>query len=193
MKIFRTLTIILLFVTVLINNWKCQNENVQNTEITKEFQQSDYPPDGVFFTVEEYVKITPPDGDPTYQYLTVKSIEHPIDPIGYTYDNFTTPYADRYDANGYHYETQWFKYTLLARGVFTCIPCNCRAHYDIYPNVFSRTHPYCNGDCKPCPLQGNYYCNWGEEDNNQNLTEHTTYSMSVGSDCVVDNKREIDK
>jgi hypothetical protein len=187
MKYIKTIVIFSIIVSVVILNWYCQNETIQNIGTTNKTQPADYPPDGVFLTVQEYVKITPPDGDPFYRYLNVKNIEHTVDPYGYTNDNFTTPYAERYDQQGNHYQTQWFKYTLLARNVYTCVSSDCYGRYYIAGSL-NYDHRYFNGTCTDCPVPGNKYCNWGLELEPKYLSANTNYSMYVGSDCIVDGK-----
>ena len=134
MKLLKTIIILVPIISIAVFNWYCQNESIQNTSMTNDSHQTDGSgTDGVRLTILEYAYITPPQGmgDPSYGFIGVPrgAISHEINPWGYTNSSFTTPYADRYDAGGYRYQTQYFIMSMEANNLNTCEPDNCAGRY----------------------------------------------------------------
>jgi len=180
MKLFRTLALFSLLISLPILYWNCKDGNVSDVK-PNQLSETDDPPEEAALWVHEYCHITPVVGDPYDAFLQVRLITKYFPPNGYVYDSFTTPDDDR-TVGGIRYQTIYFRVTKSA--FWKCEPSYCAARYNI-AGVLSEDHFFNNsGGCSNCSPYPNNCGSYYDEDI-EYLPELTSYNMWVGVDCIV--------
>ncbi|MCC6866658.1 MAG: hypothetical protein IT280_10915 [Ignavibacteria bacterium] len=191
MKLTRIFGILLIILIGVILNWNCRDSSVTDKTTPGIINPvtADDPNEQLSLWVHEYCHITPVSGSPYDAYLQIKLISHAINPIGYTNDGFTTPDSIRTDREGNQYQTINYRVTKIVN--WKCRTNNCAGRFYI-SGVLSFDQFYNSGNCTTCSTPP-YYCNtYFDQYSTSAIRPATSYTMYVGSDCIVDDKWEAE-